>query len=170
MRKLFPILIVLAAGIAWYFWAKPKGPIQDNMLRQASLVEIREHMTASPAKFYLVNLWASWCEPCKVEFPGLLDLRKKYETKGLKLILISMDHLDQEKEARDFLNTQKVDFLTFFKGTQETNFLSGQFPNWQGAIPASFLLDKDLKVVETWLGLTKESDFEAKIGPRLEGR
>lgn len=165
------ILLVGAASIAIVFGvtkvlrehrSKVPGSSTD-LIQEASLAEIKDRIQTSASPITLVNLWASWCEPCKVELPALVKLRETYKDKGFDLMLISLDHEDARDEALEFLKSNNVNFPTFIKGKQSTGFVRPLFPMWQGAIPASFLVNRDLQILEGWIGETTAKQFESKI-------
>ena len=134
-----------------------------SMIQAVGLEEIKDRLQTSTSTVTLVNLWASWCEPCKVELPGLLKLRESLKDKGFDLMLVSLDQADQEQDALDFLKDHGVTFPTYIKGDQPTGFIQPLFPMWNGAIPASFLVNRELQILEGWIGETRPEEFEAKI-------
>jgi|GEM_PF-6594389 len=116
----------------------------------------------------LVNMWASWCGPCREEFPTLLTLRKKYEKAGLGMVFLSVDHPSEHPDAVAFLGEQKVDFLTYFAKEPIEETIGKLSQNqWQGGIPMSLLFDPQGRIVDTWLGTLDLTRLEAKISPLL---
>src|SRR5882724_6302379 len=104
------------------------------------------------AKAVLVNLWASWCGPCRMEFPDLVKLQRDYESRGLKVVFVSWD--DNAQIAAKFLANQGVTSASFIKiDTQnDQDFLNGINPKLTGAIPATLIYDHDGKLREFWEG------------------
>src|SRR5262249_51926529 len=97
----------------------------------------------------LVNFWATWCDPCRDEFPDLVQLDADYRKRGLDFIAIS---LDDESD----LKTKVPAFLTEMKATMPAYLLNVSDPepailavdkNWGGSLPATFLYDAQGKVV-----------------------
>src|ERR1700747_522909 len=66
-------------------------------------------------KVVLVNFWATWCEPCRVEIPWLIDLQKKYGPQGLQIVGITKEDGD-EKTITDFTKKMGVNY-TILVGT-----------------------------------------------------
>lgn len=124
--------------------------------------------TQSP--LILINFWASWCEPCKEELPALKMLNDKYSAQGLKVILVSIDDVEEIAEARSFLAENQIQFPSFYKGTQPLRFVSQIYPKWSGAVPATLLLDRDLKILDAWEGDKTLEEFEQKVMPFLKGK
>lgn len=122
-------------------------------------------MTAK--KLTLVNLWASWCEPCKAEFPSLLKLQEKYGTKGFQVLFVSMDSKSAWEDARRFLDEQHVDFQTYVSAVSPQELGADLDSQWEGAIPASFLFNTEGKRIDSWQGEHTFEEIEAKIRPFL---
>jgi thiol-disulfide isomerase/thioredoxin len=84
-------------------------------------------------KVVIVDFWASWCEPCKVELPALNKLYKKYKSKGLMVVGINVD--DDAKEAKAFLKDHPVSFpLAHDKGQKNAGEMGIE------KMPTSFIL------------------------------
>lgn len=65
----------------------------------------------------LLNFWATWCGPCKIEMPWLVDLQKKYGPQGLQTVGVAMDDTD-DKEIADFAHKMGVNYM-ILKGTEK---------------------------------------------------
>ena len=128
---------------------------------QGILEEIRKH------PFTLINIWATWCEPCKEEFPILLELREKYLNEGLNVLLVSADFASQKNEALEFLNAQGVGFRTYHKDEEDTQFINTLYPQWSGAIPATLIFNQAGQLLEHWQGGATAEQFEAAIQTAL---
>lgn len=100
----------------------------------------------------LVNVWATWCSPCREEFPDLLHVARELAPKGLRLVLVSVDFPGAESDAAGFLTRQGVDFPTFVRVGKDESFVNGLERQWSGAIPATFLYDATGKLVRFWEG------------------
>ncbi|MGE0527323.1 MAG: redoxin domain-containing protein [Bdellovibrionales bacterium] len=169
------LLVVLGAGL-WLIKYPSRGssnatqsPALKEGVQEASAEAILDHIKDLNAPLVLVNFWASWCEPCKQEFPYLLELRRKYAPQGLKLVLISLDEPGDLSAAESFLRDQKVNFPSFYKGSQSLQFVTQIFPGWSGAVPATLLFGPDLKILDAWEGDTSLEEFESRVQPHLKG-
>lgn len=164
------IAAVLLIGVAVFALRFNNFYFAENaFIREANPEQIMEHARNLNSPLVLVNFWASWCEPCKIELPHILKLQKAFAAQGLKVIFVSVDEPDDLPSAEKFLKENHVDFQTFYKGHQSLKFVSKFFPNWSGAVPATVLLGKDGQIVEAWEGETSYEEFEAKIKPHLKG-
>ncbi|MGD1147222.1 MAG: TlpA disulfide reductase family protein [Thermoanaerobaculaceae bacterium] len=118
----------------------------------------------------LVNVWATWCIPCREEFPDLLRLQRDLAGKGLRLILVSADFASQRPEVEAFLGRQGVGFPSFVKAQGDQEFIEGLEERWSGALPASLLFDRHGKRVAFWEGASTYAELLAKVRPLLEGK
>ncbi len=116
----------------------------------------------------LVNFWATWCEPCREEFPALVRLHRSYRTRGLSLVAISMDEPESVPDIQQFLRSQGAEFGSYLHGFRDFAALVDSInPRWGGGIPASFLYDPQGKLVASWEGATSFEEFERAVEPLL---
>ena len=116
----------------------------------------------------LVNFWATWCEPCREEFPALVRLHSTYRGKGLSLVAISMDEPESVKEIEQFLKSEGAQFGSYRHNFQDFGaFIDTVNPKWGGGIPASFLYDRNGKLVVSWQGATNYKEFQEAVEPLL---
>lgn len=167
--KLFWICAValgLSAGAG--LWWKFGGSSTPKNSREHSSAEILAQVRAFQKPVVLINFWASWCEPCKQELPALKELEGKFAASGLKVILISIDDPEEIDLAIQFLREQNLQFPLFFKGAQPLRFVAEIFPAWSGAVPATVLMDENLKILDAWEGDTTLQEFEEKVRPFIK--
>ncbi|MCX8010797.1 MAG: TlpA family protein disulfide reductase [Ignavibacteria bacterium] len=115
-------------------------------------------------KVLLLNFWATWCVPCREEFPDLVKIAKNYKKK-VDVIGISIDFPeDIEKKVLPFLRKQKVNFTnylnSFDKDEQLINFINS---NWSGALPATAIYDVNGKLAFFIEGKTNYKVLSEKL-------
>jgi thiol-disulfide isomerase/thioredoxin len=116
----------------------------------------------------LVNFWATWCDPCREEFPNLVRLYNTYRSHGLSLVAISMDEPESRPAIEQFLKSQGANFGSYRQQFKDFEALVNSInPRWGGGIPASFLYDREGRLVESWQGATTYEEFESAVKPRL---
>jgi thiol-disulfide isomerase/thioredoxin len=108
-------------------------------------------------KAILVNFWATWCEPCKIEMPSLVDLQKKYGSQGLQIVGVAMDDAD-DKEISTFAHKMGVNYMVL-RGTEKVGDLYGGIDR----LPMTYYLDRSGKVVDETMGMAGEATFEDAI-------
>lgn len=123
---------------------------------------------APGARATLVNVWASWCQPCREEFPDLLKVAREWEDKGFRLVFVSADFAEDVPNARQFLAEQGVGWTTYLKTGDDMQFIDTLDPRWSGALPGSFLYDSGGRLVRFWEGKASEDSLRARILPVLD--
>lgn len=115
----------------------------------------------------LVNVWATWCAPCKEEFPALLRVARERQRDGLRLVLISADFPDQLPAVQRFLAQQGVTDTTYLETGNEMAFINALSPRWSGALPATFVYDGRGRLTDFWQGKSDSARFSRSIDPLL---
>jgi thiol-disulfide isomerase/thioredoxin len=134
-------LAVLAlAGRSAAAPAEP-SPAAAPPLRPATASEVLKAVRAPGARAVVVNVWATWCIPCREELPDLLRLRKAYGGRGLRTLLVSGDFTSDAAQAAAFLGQLGVDFPTYLKRGTDMEFIDAFDRKWSGALPATFIYD-----------------------------
>jgi thiol-disulfide isomerase/thioredoxin len=112
----------------------------------------------------LVNFWATWCEPCREEYPLLVELAKKYAPRGLVVIGISFDDDAEMNLVRRFLARHAPPFTNYRvkMGTQE-KFWKAADPAWRGSLPATMVYDREGRRVIRLIGAQRREQFERAI-------
>ena len=115
------------------------------------------------SKATLVNVWATWCQPCREEFPDLVKLRRAYEDRGFRLLFVSADFTEAMPEARVWLAERGVDWRTYWKTGDDMQFIDSLDPRWSGALPGSFLYDSQGRLSRFWEGKADYATLEARV-------
>ncbi len=156
------MLGVLAASTAAAAKARPA-------VVPADLPSILAAVRKPGARAVLVNVWATWCDPCREEMPDLVRFYRRHKSQGLRLVLISADDVDDKAEVRRFLASQGVDFPSFLrKAGDDMEFINGIEPAWSGALPASFLYDARGDLRHFWSGKVTYAGLTEKLAQLLE--
>ena len=95
------------------------------------------------SEYYVLNIWASWCAPCRKEHPQLMKLANNSSIK-----LIGLNYKDDPKKAKDFLNKLGNPFSVII--TDKTGIISIEFGGY--GIPETFLINKDKKIIKSFIG------------------
>ena len=145
---------------------KPAPPfvLEDLNGKKVSLANYK-------GKAVLINFWATWCAPCKIETPWIIELRKQYASQGFEVLGISADDLnrDDPKElAKDKMeiaqSAQKlhIDYPVLIDGATLDKPYGGL-----DELPTSFFVNRKGLVVAAQLGLTSKDDIESNIKKAL---
>jgi thiol-disulfide isomerase/thioredoxin len=112
----------------------------------------------------LVTFWATWCEPCRDEYPMLNELAKEYAPQGLHVVGVNLDDDGDLILMRRFIARYKPVFPNYRKKKGgESDFTQAVLPGWNGAIPASVFYAKDGRQIGHLLGENNRDTYEAAI-------
>lgn len=137
--------------------------VEDVRVTPVTAADIQRAVSTAGAKAVLVNMWATWCGPCREEFPGLVRVAHKYQERGLKVMLVSADDNADMAAIKKFLAEQGVDFPAYLKAEKDQPFIDALDKRWTGALPATFIYDGTGKLRDFWEGSVPFSVFEQKV-------
>lgn len=121
-------------------------------------------IAANKGKVVVVNFWATYCAPCRAEMPRLLAFSKQYESKGVKLVVISADEASDSAKASEFLTSAKVPSPWLIKSAADDDkFIGAIDAKWSGALPATFVYDRNGKRVKSIFGEVSAPALEAEV-------
>ena len=153
------------------------SPLQGKPAPEFALEDLsgkKVSLASYQGKAVLINFWATWCAPCKIETPWLIELRNKYAGEGFEIIGISTEGDDLKKDdkagwAQDkaaigkFVEQEHVPYPMLVDGDSISQEYGGL-----DAMPTSFFVDRKGTVVAAQMGLTSESDIEDNIKKALQ--
>ena len=122
-------------------------------LQPVSETAYRNLVQANRGHVVVINFWATWCGGCRAEMPSLLDFQKRYAARGVKLLLVSADESSDEPKARAFLESLDAPRGTYIKAARDDDaFIRAVDPKWTGTLPATFVYDRQGRLVKSFTG------------------
>jgi peroxiredoxin len=115
-------------------------------------------------KAVLLNFWATWCGPCKIEMPWFVELQNQYASQGFQIIGVAMDEASKEDIGK-FAKDMGVNYPILI-GKEAVGDQYGGVP----ALPESFVIGRDGKIVDKILGLRGKAEIEDSIKKALNTR
>jgi peroxiredoxin len=115
-------------------------------------------------KAVLLNFWATWCGPCKIEMPWFVDLQNQYRAQGLQIVGVAMDDASKA-DIKKFAQDMGVNYPILI-GKEAVGDQYGGVP----ALPETFLIGRDGKIVDKIIGLRGKSEIEDSIKKALDTR
>ncbi len=158
-------LLLLAASAAF---AEPPASRTRATGRFAGDVDAKgltQLLARQKGKVVFVNFWATWCEPCRQEYPDLVRLQKALSARGLQIFGISTDFASALPAAEKFLAEQKPTFPNYHKksGGDDQDFINAIDEGWGGELPFSVLYDRTGMKSRTLSGKHSYKDYENEV-------
>jgi len=113
-------------------------------------------------KAVLLNFWATWCSPCKIETPWLVELQNRYGHDGLQVVGVEMGD-DSKEDIAQFTKDMGVNYPILI-GKEAVGEAYGGVP----ALPESFFIGRDGKIVDKIIGLKGKAEIEDSIKKALD--
>lgn len=135
--------------------AAPEFSLRDINGKNVSLSEYR-------GKIVLLNFWATWCGPCKMEIPWFADFEQKYKSKGFAVIGVSMDE-DGWDSVKPFVEHMHMNYRVVLGNDSIADIYGGV-----SALPTTFLIDRQGRIVAAHEGLVSKGDYESEIDELLQ--
>lgn len=154
----------LAALLALILLAPPAAA-QAPELQPVTADEVLQAVNKNDAEVVVLNMWATWCVPCVEEFPDLVRLDRDVE--GVDVMFVSADFDEALPEAREFLAEQGISGTTFLKDQKDNVFVSAFGEQWSGALPATFIYDRDRNLAHFWEGIATYEKLKSHVEPLL---
>jgi thiol-disulfide isomerase/thioredoxin len=115
-------------------------------------------LSAFKGKVILLNFWATWCGPCRIETPWFIDLQDRYGKEGLQVLGISVD--DTIELLKPYAALYKMNYPVLQgRGHDEVMSAFGLITS----IPTTFIISRDGKLCAKHIGATKREGYEAQV-------
>ena len=108
-------------------------------------------LSDSQGKWTIVNFWASWCEPCKMEAPHLQRLYEEYHDQ-LEILAVNITKKDTRKDVQEFVNRNELTFPVLFDEQGDVSMMYGAF-----TIPTTIFIDEKGNIKHEFVGPMEES-------------
>jgi peroxiredoxin len=141
------------------------GSVCDANGKQADLSFVVKDMDGKDVKFadykgkvIILDFWATWCGPCKVEIPGFVDLLNRYRDKGLAVLGVSVD--DPIAKLKPFAAEYKMNYPVLV-GLGRDDLEKAYGPIW--GLPTTFVIGRDGKICKKHTGMASKEQFEREV-------
>jgi cytochrome c biogenesis protein CcmG, thiol:disulfide interchange protein DsbE len=110
----------------------------------------------------VVNFWATWCEPCRDEYPMIVELAKEFKPQGVSVLGIDMDDDSDMNLVRRFIAKNQPPFPNYRQkpGIDLDGFYNGVNPQWKGTMPQTIFYGRDGNIIGFFLGTRPRAEFE----------
>ena len=161
---------VFGCSTKWGWKNEYKAKVQAEWdTKPVSIEELDENGIKSvlkndSKKLYLVNIWATWCGPCVVEYPEFITIQRMYGQRDFEFISISADKIAQKEKVLNFLKNKHSAVKNYiFNGKDSYKLIEAVDPKWDGALPYTLLIEPGGKIVYSIQGGIKPLVLKKKI-------
>lgn len=130
--------------------------------------DLVQEISSRKGRIVIVNFWATWCMPCRVEFPDFVRFGKEFEDKGVDVVFVSTDYEPDMPQVVDFLEENQVPWESYIKTGVDFEFITSFHSEWSGALPATFVYDQNGSLRAFWEGITSFKELESTVAAILE--
>ena len=133
----------------------PSFSLQDSEGRTVTLADYK-------GKVVLLNFWATWCGPCKIEIPWFIDFEQRFKDRGFAVLGVAMDEEGWDV-VKPYIEKSKVNYRILL-GTEQV----GQAYGGVDSLPTTFVIDPEGRIASTHIGLISKSEYENEIVQLLD--
>jgi peroxiredoxin len=156
--------IALAVLLVGCSTSSRKAAVQEENLRKPAPQFTLEDATGAKVtladykgKVVLLNFWATWCAPCKIEIPWFMEFEKTYKDRDFAVLGLAMDD-DGWKSVKPYVEQHKLNYRILV-GTEVVSKLYGDIDS----LPTTFILDRDGRIAKEHLGLAGKGEYLNEI-------
>ncbi len=166
------LALSFSAGVSCGRAPQEPASASAQFTREAEWIDaagLEQRLGAEKGRVVVVNFWATWCVPCREEFPAFVELERRYAGRGLTVLAVSLDSPGvRDTEVKSFLAEQRPGFPVFIKtaGDPDT-FINAIDPEWSGVLPATFIYDRRGQRRQTLYSPQTLDSLEGLVKPLL---
>jgi thiol-disulfide isomerase/thioredoxin len=134
---------------------KDRKPAPDFTLKDAHGQPMK--LSGYKGKVVLLNFWATWCGPCKIEIPWFIEFEREYKDRGFAVLGVAMDD-DGWESVKPYIEGRRVNYRVAI-GSEEMATLYGGVDS----LPTSFIIDREGRIADVHIGLVSKSEYRDGI-------
>ena len=148
-----------SAQKAFAEWAKE--PVEVNLIDANG---VREIMKNNSGKLRLVNIWATWCGPCVIEMPELVNINRMYRARAFEMVTISADTPSKKDDVIKFLKDKQVSCTNYqFNSEDRTELSEALDKDWEGGIPYTVIIKPGGEIIYRHTGAIEPLEVKKAI-------
>ena len=132
-----------------------------DSIKKITLSELKTVLESIKGKVVILDLWATWCPPCRKEIPGFINLYNKYKAKNVEILGIAFDENGSEV-VPPFIKKMGINYPVYIEGGDVAQAYDLQ------AYPTTIIYGKDGNVANKHIGYVSEKEFDDEIGELLK--
>jgi len=165
----FALLMVVAVGCQQQRDGDTENPTartalladDDFVIEAVTADELLRQVAEVDSDLVVVNFWASWCAPCREEFPELMAYDRNHADVAVRFV--SVDFEEDLEFAAEFLREQDVSGTTYLKTGRDQAFIDAISDRWTGSIPATAVYDRSGRKLTFWEGKVSYDELADRV-------
>jgi thiol-disulfide isomerase/thioredoxin len=146
--KVFGCSIKWAEKENWISKGREEWAKEPVSLEEINEEGIKDLLKNNSGKLRLINVWATWCGPCVVEFPEFITMNRMYRGRDFEFVSICLDDLEKKDKALKFLKEKQASSKNYiFNIDNKYAFIEAIDPKWPGALPYTMIVEPGGKIV-----------------------
>jgi thiol-disulfide isomerase/thioredoxin len=146
--KAFGCSMKWRSKVSWRATLDERWKERPVELERIDLSGITKVVKNSGSKYRLINVWATWCGPCVIEFPEFVTMQRMYGQRDFEVVSVSIDKPSNWEKVTAFLKENQAAFRNYiYTGEDQEVLINAIDPGWQGNLPYTMLVAPEGKVV-----------------------
>jgi thiol-disulfide isomerase/thioredoxin len=143
-----PVTKSFGCSVKWAWKTEWKEQVEENWnlkeieVKEIDLQGLKEVLSNPSENLRLINFWATWCGPCRIEFPEFLIMQRMYGARNFEFVSVSLDNVEQEQAVLKFLKEVHSPVINYLcSETDKYKVIETVDPSWDGALPYTLLVE-----------------------------
>ncbi len=138
--------------------------VKPVSIQELDVVGVKNLMKNGSDKLVLVNIWATWCGPCVIEFPEFVNIHRMYMERDFEFVSLSADRIEHKDKALKFLSGKHAAMKNYiFTDPDIYKLIAAVDPEWDGALPYTALIEPGGKIVYKKMGTIDPLELKKTI-------
>ena len=166
--KTFGCSIKWASKIEWRTKLDAEWKTKPVDVINADINSIKEIMANKSGKYRLINMWATWCGPCVIEFPEFVTMQRMYGARDFEFISINTDGLKKKDKVLEFLKEKNAATKNYiYTSDDKYPLIEAVDKNWPGALPYTVLVAPGGEIVYSHQGVIDVLELKKEIMKKI---
>lgn len=166
--KTFGCSIKWASKVEWRTKLDADWKNKPVEVTNADINSIKEIMANKSGKYRLINMWATWCGPCVIEFPEFVTLQRMYGARNFEFVSISTDGLKKKDKVLEFLREKNAATKNYiYTSDDKYPLIEAVDKNWPGALPYTILVAPGGEIVYSHQGVIDVLELKKEIMKKI---
>lgn len=167
MKRIFSFILAFSVALSLIASASDKENPQAPAFTLKDAQGTEFALSDYSGKVIILDFWATWCPPCRMEIPHFIELQNEYGKKGLQVIGVSVDR-GGWVVVTPFIDENGINYPIIMSDQQAYQEYQELLPKSErGGVPFTFIIDKEGIVRDKFVGYREKAVFEAAIKPLL---